>query len=305
MAKHSAPSFARIGTSGWAYNAWKNNFFPDKLPARAYLSFTSRVFNSIEIDATFYRMQTPERYQSWYDATPEGFLFAIKGSRYITHMLRLKNCASALGNFFASGVLALQEKTGPFLWQFPAHMKLDMKRFEAFAKLLPRDFNAARELARGHNSKLPQKAYLKVKENYPMVHAFELRSDTFFNRDFLAMLRAYNIATVMVSSPKDWPLFTDVTANFLYIRMHGEKRLYAGSYGEAALKEWKHRISFWQKGRTPPDMEHYLPADPHKNMRPFFMYFDNTGKSEAPHDALRFMKMVGAKWEPPAKQEAA
>lgn len=304
MAKHSGAPLAHIGTSGWAYSSWRNKFFPAKLTAREYLSFTSRAFNSIEIDSTFYRMQTPERYQSWYDATPEGFLFAIKGSRYITHMLRLKDCETALGNFYASGILALQEKTGPFLWQFPAHVKLDMERFETFAKLLPRDFNEAVELARKHDSKL-QKPYLKVEENYPLVHAFELRSDSFFNRDFLAMLRSYNIATVMVSSPKDWPLFTDVTANFLYIRMHGEKRLYSGSYGEAELKEWKRRISFWQKGRTPPDMEHYLPADPHKNMRPYFMYFDNTAKSEAPFDALKFMKMVGAKWEPSSERKVS
>lgn len=305
MVTRSAAPRMRIGTSGWAYDSWRKDFFPAKTPRSEFLAYASRVFNSIEIDSTFYGTQPVSRYQNWYESTPDGFLFAIKGSRYITHMLKLKNCEHAVGNFFASGVLALREKLGPVLWQFSAKMPLDFDRFETFAKMLPRDLNEARELGLRHDKKLRRKPYLTVKENLPLRHAFELRNDKFFDKDFLVMLREYNIATVMASTAEKWPLFTDVTANFIYVRMHGEHQLYSGSYNQKTLDKWKHHISFWQKGCTPPELKHYLPAAPDKRLRPIFMYFDNTEKAQAPVDALRFMKMMGVKWSPEHTPRAA
>lgn len=180
MARRSAASLMHMGTSGWAYSSWRKDFYPKDLRQGNFLSYASRVFNSIEIDGTFYGLKPVSSYQQWYEATPEGFLFSIKGSRYITHMLKVQDCAAALGNFYASGVLALKEKVGPFLWQFAATMPFDFDRFETFAKTLPRDFNEARELGLRHDKKLRRTPYLEVEENYPLQHAFELRSERFF-----------------------------------------------------------------------------------------------------------------------------
>jgi uncharacterized protein YecE (DUF72 family) len=109
----------RIGISGWRYEPWRGTFYPDGLPQRRELEFAARHFPTVEINGSFYSLQRPEYYEQWYRETPPGFVFAVKGSRYITHLLRLKEIEKPLANFFASGILALNEKLGPFLWQFP------------------------------------------------------------------------------------------------------------------------------------------------------------------------------------------
>src|SRR6186713_3673537 len=109
----------RVGISGWTYPPWRGVFYPKDLPQKRELEYGSRQFNSIEINGSFYSLQRPASYRAWYDASPEGFVFSIKGSRFITHMKRLMDVETPLANFFASGVLRLAEKLGPFLWQFP------------------------------------------------------------------------------------------------------------------------------------------------------------------------------------------
>ncbi|HVT37167.1 MAG TPA: DUF72 domain-containing protein, partial [Nevskiaceae bacterium] len=112
----------RIGISGWRYAPWRGRFYPKGLPQARELAYASRHFSTIELNGSFYSLQRPEHYQRWYDETPPGFVFAIKGSRYITHMLRLKGIEAALPNFLASGIFRLREKIGPFLWQFPPNL---------------------------------------------------------------------------------------------------------------------------------------------------------------------------------------
>ena len=119
----------RIGISGWRYGPWRKDFYPKGLPQDDELAFASRAVNSIEINGSFYSLQTPERYQGWHDQTPPGFVFAVKAPRYITHVRRLKDIEEAVANFFASGPLLLGKKLGPFLWQFPPNMKFDEARF--------------------------------------------------------------------------------------------------------------------------------------------------------------------------------
>ena len=118
----------RIGISGWRYEPWRGVFYPKGYAQRRELEFASRAFPTIEINGSFYSLQHPASYQSWYDETPPGFVFAIKGGRYITHMLRLRNFERALANFFASGIFNLREKIGPFLWQFPPQFRYDEER---------------------------------------------------------------------------------------------------------------------------------------------------------------------------------
>src|SRR5690349_1355949 len=133
----------RIGISGWTYAPWRGKFYPEGLPHARELAFASRAFNSIEINGTFYSLQRPESFARWFDATPEGFLFAVKGPRFITHMKRLKDVETPLANFLASGVLRLGPKLGPILWQLPERQRFELRRLEDFFALLPRDTEAA------------------------------------------------------------------------------------------------------------------------------------------------------------------
>ena len=137
----------RIGISGWRYAPWRGRFYPAGLAQRQELAFASRVLPTIEINGSFYSLQRPSSYEAWHDETPASFVFAVKGPRYITHMRRLNDVRVPLANFLASGVLALREKLGPILWQFPPRMAWDPERFEAFFSLLPRSSAADKRKA--------------------------------------------------------------------------------------------------------------------------------------------------------------
>src|SRR3954463_11473024 len=136
----------RIGISGWTYKGWRGRFYPAGLRQKDELVFASRRFNSIEINGSFYSMQRPSSYQAWYAATPPGFAFSIKSPRFITHMKKLAGVETALANFYASGVLCLREKMGPFLWQLPPNLGFNADRLERFFVQLPRDTEAAARL---------------------------------------------------------------------------------------------------------------------------------------------------------------
>jgi len=152
----------RIGISGWRYAPWRGVFYPNELAQRRELEFAASAFPSIEINGSFYSLQRPQSYQQWYAETPANFVFSIKGSRYITHMLRLRGVETALANFFASGILALREKTGPFLWQFPANFRYDPALLKAFFDLLPRDSEQALALARKHDARMAGRTCLEI-----------------------------------------------------------------------------------------------------------------------------------------------
>src|SRR5665213_3269647 len=137
----------RVGISGWTYKPWRGVFFPVKLPQKRELEFAASTFRSIEINGTFYSLQRPSSYQSWAERTPEDFVFSVKGSRYITHLRRLREIEAPLANFFASGILKLEVKLGPILWQFPPNFRYSHDLVEAFFALLPGDTNAAVVLA--------------------------------------------------------------------------------------------------------------------------------------------------------------
>ena len=138
----------RIGISGWTYGPWRGVFYPKDLPHKRELEYASRQLNSIEINGTFYSLQRPGSFAAWYEATPEDFVFAVKGGRFITHMKKLKDAQTPLANFFASGLLKLKEKLGPILWQFPPGFAFNEERFAEFFAMLPRDTTSAAKLAR-------------------------------------------------------------------------------------------------------------------------------------------------------------
>ena len=153
-----------IGISGWRYAPWRGDFYPKGLTQKRELQFASRAVNSIEINGSFYALQRPERYAQWYADTPPGFVFSVKGPRFITHIKRLRDIHHPLANFFASGVLELKEKLGPILWQFPPNFKFDPEVFENFLEQLPHDTQQAAALARQHDSHLSGHASLTAYE---------------------------------------------------------------------------------------------------------------------------------------------
>src|SRR5690606_37435518 len=134
LANITVMSVVEVGISGWTYKGWRGTFYPDDLPQKSELFYASRELPIFEINGTFYSLLKPESYMNWYETTPPGFVFSVKANRYITHLKRLNDPAESMANFFASGPLALKEKLGPFLWQFPPNMVFDPERFEIFLK---------------------------------------------------------------------------------------------------------------------------------------------------------------------------
>jgi uncharacterized protein YecE (DUF72 family) len=133
----------RIGISGWRYPPWRGVFYPPDLPHRRELEYAAQRFAAIELNGSFYSLQRPESYAGWYSQTPRGFIFAVKGGRFITHMRKLREVREPLANFLASGIFNLREKLGPILWQFPATFKYDRNRLEPFLDMLPKDTRTA------------------------------------------------------------------------------------------------------------------------------------------------------------------
>ena len=289
----------RIGISGWRYEPWRKIFYPADLAQHRELEFAARAFSSIEINGSFYSLQTPASYRAWYAATPAGFVFSVKGPRYITHILRLKNVMRPLANFFASGVFNLREKLGPILWQFPPSLRYDAEKFEAFFKLLPRDTGQALKLARRRDARMHGRSCLRIDENRPLRHAIEIRHEGFASPEFIAQLRRHGVALVVADTAGKWPYLEDVTSDFMYLRLHGDKELYASGYTEAALERWAERIRAWSRGREPREPRRVGgPARPARS-RDIYCYFDNDVKVRAPFDADRLMQKLGVERDDP------
>ena len=283
----------RIGISGWTYGPWRGVFYPGDLPQKRELEYASRQFNSIEINGSFYSLQRPSSYQAWYEQTPEGFVFSVKGGRFITHMKKLRDVEVPLANFFASGLLRLKEKLGPILWQFPPNLGFDRERFEDFFKLLPRDTVEAAKLARRHDRKLKHGAWTKADKTRPIRYAIEVRRDNFNDPAFIRLLRKYRIAFCFADSAGKWPYMEDVTSDFVYIRLHGAEELYVSGYTDAALDWWADRIRAWSGGCEPGDARRVDRAARRCKSRDVYVYFDNDAKVKAPVDARALMGRLG------------
>ncbi len=303
----------RIGISGWRYTPWRGVFYPEDLVQRRELEYASRAFRTIEINGSFYSLQRPESYAEWHRETPQGFVFSVKGGRYITHIRRLKEIEAPLANFFASGLFNLREKLGPFLWQFPPFFRFEAERFEHFLKLLPRDAEQALELARRHQGWMQGRVELAIDANRPLRHAVEIRHASFVDESFIAMLRRYDVALVVADTAGKWPYCEDVTSDFLYLRLHGDKEIYASGYTEQALDRWAERIRTWAGGGEPKEARRVSTEPARKSEgRDVYCYFDNDIKVRAPYDARRLEEKLGLvaatapplpAWSDPTKHE--
>jgi uncharacterized protein YecE (DUF72 family) len=266
------------------------------LTQRRELEYASRMLSSIELNGSFYSLQRPESYARWYAETPPDFVFSIKGPRYITHILRLRDAATPLANFFASGVANLREKLGPFLWQLPPSLEYDPTLLEAFLSLLPCDTDRAAALARRHDAKVEGRAQLEYAPKRPLRHAIEVRHERFVDPGFIALLRRQRVALVIADTAGKWPEYEDVTADFVYIRLHGADELYVSGYSNKMLDRWSERIRLWSAGKEPRDARRISRRPARRPLlRDVYCYFDNTAKEHAPRNARRLMLKLGVR----------
>ena len=206
-----------IGTSGWHYKHWRELFYPKELPTSAWLSFYARLFNTVELNNSFYHLPLATAFDSWRDTTPARFLFAVKGSRFITHMKKLKDPDSSTPKFFA-GANRLEKKLGPVLFQLPPRWKVDPDRLEGFLTAIER----------GHQ------------------YAFEFRDESWYTRDVYEVLKLHNAALCIHDlGGNQSPM--EITAPFTYIRFHGPTEAkYSGSYSDAQLRAWAKQFNNWR-----------------------------------------------------------
>jgi len=277
----------RIGISGWTYPPWRGGtLYPKKWPQKRELEYASRQINSIEINGTFYSLQRPESFRACYEATPDDFVFSVKGGRFITHIKRLKDVEAPLANFFASGVLNLKEKLGPFLWQLPPSFHYDRERLENFFDLLPRDTSAAAALARSHSDRLDSHRFIRADRRRRLRHALEVRHRSFEQPEFIELLRAYDIGLVVADTAGKWPFMEDCTSDFVYVRLHGDEELYVSGYTGVALKDWERKIRAWAAGKIPAKAQLAGKRGHKRVRRDVYVYFDNDVKVRAPYDAM-------------------
>lgn len=267
----------RVGISGWRYGGWRGTFYPESLVQRRELAYAAEHFSTIEINGSFYSLQRPRSYAAWHDETPDDFVFAVKGGRYITHMKRLVDAETPLANFFASGPLALGPKFGPVLWQLPATTRFDAEVLRAFFELLPRTTGDAARLARRHDAKLPDdRALTTAPTDLRLRHALEPRHASFGEPAALEIMRRYDVGLVVSDAGDRWPRFDVTTADMVYVRLHGAEDLYTSGYSPATLDHWADRVTRWSADGLD-----------------VYVYFDNDAKVHAPYDALALMQRLG------------
>ncbi|MGC4060216.1 MAG: DUF72 domain-containing protein [Aquabacterium sp.] len=288
-----SPGQVRIGISGWRYEPWRGVFYPGDLPQRRELAFASRALHSIELNGSFYALQKPGSYAQWHDDTPDDFVFSVKAPKYITHVRRLREVEEPIANFFASGVLALKDKLGPILWQFPPSFTFDAGLFEAFLRQLPHDTETASRVARHRSDFMKGRDLLDTDARRPVRHAVEIRHKSFEDPAFAALLREHKVALVVADTAGKWPFIEEVCADFMYLRLHGDEVLYASGYSDEALARWARRITAWREGHQPGDAATLTDHAPKASPRDVYCYFDNDIKVKAPFDAAKLMRLLG------------
>jgi uncharacterized protein YecE (DUF72 family) len=278
----------RVGTSGWNYAHWRGRFYPRSLQTARWLEYLSALLPTVEVNGTFYSLTRPAACDAWREAVPDGFVFAVKGSRYITHMLKLRNFRSPLANFFSSGILRLGRSLGPILWQLPPQLPFDRGRAEAFLAALPDDVRGAERWARRHDARTTGRAALTAPDgrDLPLRHAFEVRHASWLTEEAVETLARHDAALVAADTAGRHPFSLVRTSRSLaYVRLHGARRLYEGAYTREELEGWAARSREWAAGG----------AD-------VFVYFDNDRDAQAAHDALALQARVRGEALPKTKE---
>jgi len=252
----------RVGTGGWTYEPWRGVFFPKGLPQKEELSYMSRRLNSIEINGTFYRSQSPATFQKWHDETPDEFVFSLKGPRYTTNRKNLAEAGDSVRNFLDSGIRELKEKLGAINWQLAPTKKFDPAECEAFLQLLPPDLK----------------------------HALEVRHETFRCPEFVDLARKYGVAIVLAGD-SEYPLIADPTAPFIYARIMGTTEE-ANGYPSDRLEAWVERAKAFAAGSMPADLPTLAPTVA-TDERDVYLYVISGFKQANPATAMEILKRLG------------
>jgi uncharacterized protein YecE (DUF72 family) len=243
-----------VGTSGWKKPQWRGDFYPTGLVQRRELEYASRQLTSLEINSTFHGLQKPSTFITWHTETPEGFVFAVKGYEVVTRTAFFPTARVHLADFFASGVLELREKLGPFLWQLPEKSKFRADGVERFLSLLPQSTDDAATLATQSEAATGDIGLLPGRR---LRHAIEVRDASYLSPEFVALLTAYNVAVVFTNGPGA-PDLRDLTSDFVYLRLSSGEDHYADGYDDAAVDDWAARITAWLNGPPPRDVFVYF-----------------------------------------------
>jgi uncharacterized protein YecE (DUF72 family) len=261
----------RTGIGGWTFDPWDDSFYPPKLPKRRQLEFASRELKAIEVNGTYYSSQKPETFAKWAFEVPADFVFSLKASRFCTNRKVLAEAGPSVEKFLGQGIAELGPHLGPILWQFMGTKKFEPEDFEAFLALLP-----------------------KTLEGLPLRHVVEPRHDSFCTPDFVALLAKYGVAAVCPDH-HDYPMFADVTADFVYARLQTGTDDTPTCYPQDKIDQWAERFKTYAQGKVPDDLplnapERTVEAKP----RDVFAFFISGGKVNAPNGARLLQSAVDA-----------
>jgi uncharacterized protein YecE (DUF72 family) len=252
----------RVGVGGWVYEPWRDNFYPPGLAHAKELAYLSERVSAIEINATFYRNQSAASFAKWRDATPPGFVFSVKATRYATNRRVLAEAGESIERFFASGIAELGAKLGPIVWQLAPTKTFDAADVGAFLGLLPARLGTLR-----------------------LRHAIEVRHPSFRSAEFVEIARRHGVATVFADTD-EYPSFADATADFVYARLMRSQSACPTGYPPDAIAAWSERAQRWSEGGEPDGMPRVLPASAVSAPRDVFVFFISGAKERAPAAAV-------------------
>ena len=264
-----AAGAVRVGIGGWTFPPWRDNFYPAGLTHAKELAYAAERLTAIEINATYYRLQSATSFAKWRDRTPDRFMFAVKGSKYVTNRRVLGEAGESLERFMASGLSELGDKLGPLVWQFATTKAFDADDFGAFLRLLPR------ELA-----------------GRPLRHAVEVRHPSFVCPAFVDLARQHRVASVFADSD-DYPSFADLTADFVYARLMRTAADEPTGYPAGGIAAWARTARQWASGNDPAELPHAAPAAAPGTPRDVFAFFISGAKERAPAAAMATIAAFG------------
>ncbi len=266
----SATAPIRVGIGGWTYAPWRGDFFPPGLPHRRELEYAATRLTAIEVNGTYYSTFSPATFAGWAATVPDGFVFTLKASRYVTNRKVLAEAGESIARFVGQGIVELGDRLGPILWQFMATKRFDPDDFDAFLKLLP-----------AHHG------------GVALRHAVQVRHDSFADARFVAMCRAAGVGIVHADAA-DYPALADISGDFAYIRLENGIAEEPAGYAPAALDRWAERARIWARGGAPDGLPYAAPDTPPPEVpREVFLFCINGAKERAPHGALALIDRIG------------
>ncbi|ASY63018.1 hypothetical protein SJ05684_c15760 [Sinorhizobium sojae CCBAU 05684] len=259
----------RVGIGGWTFEPWEASFYPADLPKKRQLEFAGKELRTIEVNGTYYSSQKPATFAKWAADVPDGFIFSLKASRFVTNRRVLSEAGESMERFLTQGLTELGDRLGPILWQFAATKKFEPDDFEGFLKLLP-----------------------EKQDGLTLRHVVEVRHPSFQSPDFVAMLDKYKVAVVLAEHA-DYPMLADVTADFVYARLQKGSDEVETCYPPKVLDLWADRLKAFAAGHEPDGLEKSAPERKAESRpRDVFAFFISSGKVNAPNGARELQKRV-------------